>query len=144
MSSDYGRLFVWPNHSDDEVLAREFYSKATSRLLDFPIDALVAVCLCRNDLKHFCAVFAFALGDGASAGVDKVVRSFLADAGCPKEQETETAFYMRLMNPLSQLGENLSKARITVLEGKARNLRKPGRPFEFYEDVFPFRNFLSF
>jgi ankyrin repeat protein len=140
---DYGRLFVWPNRYDSESISREFYARATSQLLQFPVPAMVAVCLCRNQAHHFCAVFAFSLGSDTDTNIGDSVRSFLKNAGCPAEQETESAFYERMQNPLSGIGDNLRLAGVTVVEGRARNLQRPGRPFDFYLDTFPFKNFLE-
>jgi hypothetical protein len=123
------QLYIWPNFSNCNELAEQFYEKATARMDAFPFNRAFAFSLCVNpDGDRLVHLFIDSDSDvDDSIEVHNTVQGFLMASGCPEQQCIEGAYWLRPLS-IQNIPENLGRARIKILRTQSGSLKAAAIP----------------
>lgn len=106
--------YLWPNHSNRNELALEFYKKSTARLNKFPPRANIAICFCKQGRDNLCYIFV-----DAGEEIWDAVGAFLKQSGCPEQQERAEGQYIPNVT-INNIPKNIAAANVSLIACKVR------------------------
>jgi hypothetical protein len=117
------RAFLWPNYSDGDQLAREFFDKAKKgvALLGLPYES--AICLCSQGGKSFVLALVQCPESDKSNMHEALKDYLLVKCGCPKWQINEGP-YLGEEATVDNIAPLTAQAGIAIIEGFVVRFKK--------------------